>query len=302
MRYSTILCNNFITNIENSKNLSILTIKAYISDLNDFINFDGDEIVSKDLISYINYLRTVKNLKDTSIKRKLVTISLFYNYLVEENIFETNPLTKLKLNFKKEKRLPKTLTVREVSKILSVIDANLESEFSSFSKFINIRDAAILDLLITTGIRIHELSSLQFRDIIHHDHTILIHGKGRKQRLIYISSQVTWDRLKSWLKLRKELSQNHDYVFTNRYHNKISIYAIEDIYAKYRNIAKINDKSTPHYLRHTFATNLLANGADIRAVQEILGHSSITTTQIYTEVTNKRKKQVLNKFNYRNKL
>ena len=102
--------------------------------------------------------------------------------------------------------------------------------------------------------------------------------------------------------MRKELDWNNSYVFLNRYYNRLSIYAIENIYAKYRDIAKINDKSTPHYLRHTFATNILANGADIRAVQEILGHSSITTTQIYTEVTNKRKKQVLNKYNYRNKL
>ena len=211
-------------------------------------------------------------------------------------------ITKLKINFKKEKRLPKTLTVKEVSKILDTVDKKLEKVTSSFSIYINTRDAAVIDLLITTGMRINELSSLTLEDIIHYDHTILIHGKGRKQRLIYISSQITWDRLKNWLKVRKEVDSDCSYVFLNRYYKRLSIYAIEDIYTKYRNAAKINEKSTPHYLRHTFATNLLSNGADIRSVQEILGHSSISTTQIYTEITNKRKRQVLSKFNYRNKL
>ena len=137
-------------------------------------------------------------------------------------------------------------------------------------------------------------------DIISPEHTILIHGKGRKQRLIYISSPITWERLKALIKERKKTSNN--YLFVNRYGNPLSIHGIEDIYKKYVKKAQINTKSTPHYLRHTFATNLLANGADLRSVQEILGHASVATTQIYTEVTTARKKQVLKKFNYRNKL
>jgi integrase/recombinase XerC/integrase/recombinase XerD len=296
------LLDYFITKTENSKNLSPLTIKAYRSDLLDFINFDESSLNEKNIINYINHLRTIRKLKDTSIKRKLVSINTFYAYLVDETMLENNPISKLKLSFKKERRLPKTLTIKEVSKILDVVDRNLDKTTSSFSLYINIRDAAVMDLLITTGMRINELSSLKLGDIVYHDHTILIDGKGRKQRLIYVSSQITWDRLKDWLKVRKEVDCNHSYVFLNRYCSRLSIYAIEDIYTKYRNAAKVNDKSTPHYLRHTFATNLLSNGADIRSVQEILGHSSITTTQIYTEVTNKRKKQVLSKYNYRNKL
>lgn len=94
----------------------------------------------------------------------------------------------------------------------------------------------------------------------------------------------------------------HEYLFVNRYKKPISIFAIEDIFNKYKKLAKINPRSTPHYLRHTFATNLLANGADIRVVQELLGHSSISTTEIYTEVTGKRKIKALQKYNYRNKI
>ncbi|MBU1143211.1 MAG: tyrosine-type recombinase/integrase [Firmicutes bacterium] len=292
------LCTDFIKKIENSKNLSFLTIYAYKSDLSDFIGF-SDQL---NIIDYVNNLRLVKKLKDTSIKRKLVTINMFYEYLLDKGLVDNNPISKLKFNFKKERKLPKTLTIKEVSKILEVIDRSLTETTSYFSVYIYTRNAAVMDLLITTGMRINELSSLKLEDIIYHDHTILIHGKGRKQRLIYISSQTTWDRFKNWLKIRKDMECNHTYVFTNRYHNRLSIYAIEDIYSKYKVQAKINNQSTPHYLRHTFATNLLSNGADIRSVQEILGHSSITTTQIYTEVTNKRKRQVLNKYNYRNKL
>ena len=298
----TTMIDHFIDKIVNTRNLSPLTVKAYQSDLMDFINFDTKNIDKKDVISYINHLRTNRHLKDTSIKRKLVTINQFYQYLIEDELISNNPLLKIKFNFKKEKRLPKTLSVREVSRILRSINDKLESSVKPFSLYINCRDAAVLDLLITTGMRINELSFLKLEDIIYHEHTILIHGKGRKQRLIYISSQVTWDRLKTWLKIRQDTQYNDSFVFLNRYHQRLSIYAIEDIYTKYRDLANVNSKSTPHYLRHTFATNLLANGADIRSVQEILGHSSITTTQIYTEVTNKRKKRILSKYNYRNKL
>ena len=134
------------------------------------------------------------------------------------------------------------------------------------------------------------------------EHIILIHGKGRKQRLIYISCSQTWKNLMHWLKLREAFPCYTDKVFVNRYGKQISIHGIEYIYNTLKTIAKINPSSTPHYLRHTFATNLLANGADLRSVQEILGHSSVSTTEIYTEVTTERKRQVLSKYNYRNGL
>ena len=157
-----------------------------------------------------------------------------------------------------------------------------------------------MDLLISTGIRIGEAAALTLEDVIASERTLLIHGKGRKQRLIYISSPITWNRLMSLIKQRKRCGGN--YLFINRYGNPISIHGIEDIYAKYVKKAKLEVKSTPHYLRHTFATNLLSNGADLRSVQEILGHASVATTQIYTEVSTNRKKQVLKKYNYRNNL
>ena len=192
------------------------------------------------------------------------------------------------------------MSINEVKQLLKCFEIDL-SILSPFKKIQYIRDAALIDLLVSTGIRIAEASAITFDDIIIHQHTILIHGKGRKQRLIYISSPITWCRITTLLKYQKSLKTTK-YLFTNKYNQQISTQAIENIYTKYVKQAKINSKSTPHYLRHTFATYLLSNGADLRSVQEILGHASVATTQIYTEISSKRKKQVLSKYNYRNKL
>lgn len=219
--------------------------------------------------------------------------------MLNYDFISISPFTKLKFKFKQEQRLPKTLSINEITKILNCFNTDI-TRLSPFAKKEFIRDAALIDLLISTGIRIGEASAIKLNDIIFSEHTILIHGKGRKQRLIYISSPITWERLKLLIKERRQADNQH--LFVNRYGQQISIHGIEDIYQKYLKKAQISTKSTPHYLRHTFATNLLANGADLRSVQEILGHASVATTQIYTEVTTNRKKQVLKKYNLRNKI
>ena len=255
--------------------------------------------MTPDICAYISHLNKDLNLKDTSIRRKIITLKYFYDYLINYEIIATSPFDKLKFKFKQERKLPKTLPVSDIHKILKCFDIETDS-LSNFALKEYIRDAALIDLLISTGIRIGEAVAITLDDIIVSERTLLIHGKGRKQRLIYISSPVTWNRIKALMKERCQSSNN--YLFVNRYDQPITIYGVEDIYKKYIKKANINTKSTPHYLRHTFATNLLANGADLRSVQEILGHASVATTQIYTEVTTNRKKQVLKKYNYRNKL
>lgn len=289
----------FISYLQATKNLSDKTLSAYKSDLTQFFDFEQD-ILHPDICSFVAYLSSKLNLKDTSIRRKIITLKCFYSYLIDNEIIDRSPFTKLKFRFKQEHRLPKTLSVKDVSKILDYFGSICFESLSTFAKFEYTRDAALMDLLISTGIRIGEAAAIMLSDIIISEHTLLIHGKGRKQRLIYISSPVTWNRITTLLKERKQ--SNGAKLFINRYGNPLSIHGIEYIYKKYLKKAKISAHSTPHYLRHTFATNLLANGADLRSVQEILGHASVATTQIYTEVTTQRKKQVLNKFNYRNKL
>lgn len=289
---------NFINYLQATKNLSEKTLKAYTSDLLQFFKYEGN-MLQPNICAFISYLNIELKLKDTSIRRKIITLKSFYNYLIDNEIIDSSPFRKLKFRFKQERKLPKTLTVIEISKILKCFDFDFSS-LSSFAKKEFIRDSALIDLLISTGIRIGEAAAITLDDIISSERTLLIHGKGRKQRLIYISSSITWDRIKTLIKERKNSNDKH--LFVNRYGQPLSIHGIEDIYKKYAKKALINPKSTPHYLRHTFATNLLANGADLRSVQEILGHASVATTQIYTEVTANRKKQVLKKYNYRNRL
>ena len=297
------LISEFLALARSTKNLSQKTIIAYESDLRDFCNYiNNDRIDEKQILSYINELSKIRKLKDTTINRKIIVLKVFCEYLYSKGYIEINYFEAHTFKFKKEKKLPKTLAVKETAKLLTyATDQNLTAN-SNFQVWKAARNLALMDILISTGIRIAEAAAITINDIITSEHVILIHGKGRKQRLIYISCSQTWCNLIQWLKIRKTRVTNVDNVFVNRYGDPISIHGIEYIYNTIKKGAGINLKSTPHYLRHTFATNLLSNGADLRSVQEILGHSSVATTEIYTEVTTKRKKQVLDKYNYRNKL
>ena len=288
----------FIKYLQTTKNLSPKTLNAYSIDLRQYFKFEKD-VLKPDVCAFISYLHIDLKLKDSSVRRKIITLKIFYEYLVSLDLIALSPFTKLRFKFKQEQRLPKTLSVAEVSKILDCFNKDIDT-LSPFATKMFIRDSALMDLLISTGIRIGEAAAITLDDIITSEHTLLIHGKGRKQRLLYISSQITWNRIK--LLVKECRNSKYCHLFVNRYGQPLSINGIENIYKKYANIANVNPKSTPHYLRHTFATNLLSNGADLRSVQEILGHSSVATTQIYTEVSAIRKKYVLKKFNYRNKL
>ena len=296
---------NFIATISATKNLSDKTIRAYKSDLYQFKRFIGRSSKytsdKNTIYGFIEMLKQSDN-KDTTIKRKLVTLKLFYTYLAKEKIIRTNPFYEIKIAFKQEKRLPKTLTTLEITKLLRCLYQTRDKADTSFANFEITRDLCLLDLLISTGIRIGEAVTIRHQDISLQDKTVLIHGKGRKERILYLSSKETLANLKTWIHYKAVHNIQGDYLFVNKYYLPLTIYSAENIFAKYRDKSKINPKSTPHYLRHSFATNLLANGADLRSVQELLGHSSISTTEIYTEVSIARKKLVLQKYNYRNKI
>ena len=296
------LSSNFLSAMQSTKNLSAKTVIAYQSDLSDFCRFISNrEISDETIISYVQYLNQ-KGLKGSTINRKLVVLKMLFDYLYQNHYISQNYFITHKFKFKKERKLPKTMTVKEVSSLLRYLAAQKEQASTSFAKWKCVRNLALIDTIASTGIRVAEASSISIHDIAMSERVILIHGKGRKQRLIYISCPQTWDNLMQWIKVRKACNPITDKLFLNRYGEQISIHGIEYIFNSVRDSCGINPHATPHYLRHTFATNLLANGADLRSVQEILGHSSVSTTEIYTEVTVKRKKQVLKKFNYRNRL
>lgn len=296
---------NFLNEISSTKNLDFKTIKAYRSDLLGLYNFilqnNINKIDSNHIIMYVTHLKDKQKLKESSLRRKIISFKLFFDYLYVKKITKRNYMKDINFKFKKEHRLPKTLKINNIKNLLAYITNYSKNELSDFKKRYIIRDIAIIDILISTGIRIGELSSIKINDVSLEEKTVLIHGKGKKERLLYFSSNETIKNIKEWLKIRDNCHLETDNLFVNRYGNLLSIHSIEAIYEKYRKLADIPE-STPHYLRHTFATNLLNNGADIRSVQELLGHSSISTTEIYTEVSTNRKQEVLMKFNYRNNL
>ncbi|MFI3168263.1 MAG: tyrosine-type recombinase/integrase [Bacillota bacterium] len=297
----------FIDFISSTKNLSQKTLGCYAGDIGRYLKFSmssGYEAFTADCVQkYVSYLRDEKSLKDSSIKRNIISLKLFCRYMEESHDAEhNNPFDEVKFKFKQERRLPKTLSITEIRKILMCAKNAKESATGKFQSFQTTRDLCILDILISTGIRIGEAVAIRHTDILTHERLILIHGKGKKQRLIYISSCETWGIINELLRLKNKQKLSCDHLFLNKYGTPLSIYSIENIFQKHLKLAGIQTKATPHYLRHTFATNLLSSGADIRTVQELLGHSSISTTEIYTHVSMTRKKQVLNKYNYRNKL
>lgn len=159
---------------------------------------------------------------------------------------------------------------------------------------------SIIEMLFCLGLRISEISNLLLEDFDSVSKSILIRGKRNKERLLFISAPTVQKKLLAWLSVRVNLNPSTNHIFINRYGRQLSIYGIENIFSKYKHISHINPKATPHYLRHTFACHLLNNGANLRDVQELLGHASIATTQIYTEVSIERKKEVLIKYNERN--
>ncbi len=297
------LSDEFVSVMKSTKNLSENTVIAYTSDLKDFTSFVAGNLVDEKMIlEYVNYLSQDRNLQGSTINRKLIVLKMFFEYLYNHNYIETNYYTTHEFRFKKERKLPKTLAVKEITKLLEYTEQTLINAKSEVEIWKATRNLALIDVLVSTGIRIAEASNISITDIITSERTILIHGKGRKQRLIYISCPQTWSNIIAWMKKRKRHCVNTDKLFVNKYGNSLSIHGIEYIYRSIKLSCGISCHSTPHYLKHTFATNLLSNGADLRSVQEILGHSSVSTTEIYTEVTTRRKKQVLNKYNYRNKI
>ncbi|MFE6073533.1 tyrosine-type recombinase/integrase [Paenibacillus sp. NPDC057886] len=288
------------------RNLSQKSIKAYLSDLNRLVEWFKDnqiyDVNRDNLRKYLEQLTSEQTLKDSTIKRKYICFKAFFNYLVQEGDIAESPIFGFGRNFKTAKRIPKTLSVNEVERLLNAPQEHMKQLRTDFRRRINLRNDAIIELLYVIGIRIGELVSIDIEHIDLEEKTVLIFGKGRKERLLYISSNEVILKIKAWLHEREHFDTNSNALFINKYGDRLSIYSIEDIYSKYRDLSKVSKKSTPHYLRHSFATHLLNNGADLRSVQEILGHTNVSTTQIYTEVSVERKKDVLSRFNPRNNL
>lgn len=281
--------------------LSTHTKKAYMLDTSHFAKWcynENIENVDKEVL-HKYFMMLEKTHAHTSIQRKYISIKLLFNF-IHCDCKTMNPFNEINIRFPK-KKLPKTLSPTEILALLTASFDEYTNATTDFRRKQAYRNHVILLVLVVTGARICEISNLTIDDINIEEEIMLFKGKGNKERITFLSSKVVTERLKKWLNVRKLFQPKTTSLFINKYGTSLSIYSIENIFQRYKNILKINKEATPHFVRHTFATELLNNGADLRSVQELLGHSSIVTTQIYTEVSVSRKKQVLLKYNGINK-
>lgn len=273
----------FILFLHIDKSLSMNSINAYISDIKLFTKrtkIKSLTELSKDLIfNYLEYLQK-KNYKETSICRILISLKIFFSFLKEQNIISTNPLVSME-HPKIWRYLPCILTCKEVETLLSSPNAKT---------FVGSRDKAILYVFYGTGIRVSELIHLKIKDI--DDAYIRVTGKGRKTRLVPINNKAI-KAIDDYLKYREKF-KNSDLLFLSQKGSQMSRINIWKRIKSYVKQEKLNENISPHSLRHAFATHLLDSGADLRIIQEMLGHVSIGTTEIYTHVS---QSSILSKFN-----
>ena len=275
------------------KNFSPHTAKAYYSDVLSFLVWLNDEpcenINFSRVRSYLHFIQKF-NYKKTTIARKIASIRTFYKYLYRERFVDSNPAMNLTTP-KRPKSLPKFLTKDEVEKILNNVKIDTPSGY---------RNRAILELLWASGMRVSELSGLNFGDLNLENNEIKVFGKGSKERIILVS-----ERAKSYLEryietaralipkgYRIEVPVESSPVFINNTGFRLQARTIRNVINEIVEKINLPKHVTPHVFRHSFATHLIENGADLRVVQELLGHASISNTQIYTHVSTQRLKDV----------
>jgi len=297
------LIEKYLIYCELQKGLNPKTIKAYRIDLSQFKSYakEQEETSNKELIcSYLESLHS--KYKPKSIKRKLATLKAFYEYLSFEEIIEDNPFSKIHLKIKEPIILPRIIPEKTLTKILNAAYQTLEECKTVYSEKCTIRDIAVLELLFATGLRVSELCNLKAENVNLSDNYIKTFGKGSKERIIQICTPDVLAALKQYKKCFKADIDNTGYFFVNRLSNHLSEQSVRFMINKYVSKVSPNTHVTPHMFRHTFATMLLESDVDIRYIQQILGHSSITTTEIYTHVSTAKQKQILKRKHPRQKL
>ena len=271
------LIEDFLRYLLIDKGYSKNTISSYKIDLERFNEYfknkSINEIDNSDLKKYIKSL----DLNEKSISRTISSLKSFYKFLIIEKIVKNNPTDGLYMP-KVKKSLPNIMSVEDVIKLL---DIKLDDHFSY-------RNKAMLELMYATGLRVSELVELKLNDIDFSDDIIRIMGKGSKERIIPIGD-IALEYLKEYINNHRSLMLkgiNNDYVFLNNHGKKMTRQGFFKIIKKIAKDVGINSEISPHTLRHSFASHLLKYGADLRTIQELLGHSDISTTQVYTHIAN----------------
>lgn len=289
-----LLTNEFINHLKAEKNVSNHTIRGYKKDIEQFFEFlksnriNSINSVDHRLIRKYSGSLFERNLRRTSIARKLASTRTFFSFLVREEIIDTNPTTSLRTP-KLEKRLPVFLDVKEIFLLLESPDDGTLT---------GIRNRAILEVLYSTGIRVSELVGLNVGDIDLISGLVKVKGKGNKERIVPIGTSAL-NSIKKYEYKKSSIGiepfTNRTPLFINKRAGRLTDRQVRRIVETEIKKCSIKRKASPHTLRHTFATHMLNNGADLRAVQELLGHANLSTTQIYLHTTTELLKRVYEK-------
>lgn len=292
------LLSDYFQYCQYQKKLNDKTLKAYRIDLKQFFDYakTAHVDVTRNIITgYITHLH--RSFKPKSVKRKLASIKAYYNWLEAEETIEKNPFTRLSLKFQEPQLLPRTVPLNVIEAILTA--AYLELRRTSTPSNRILIEVAVLELLFATGIRVSELCTIKVKDLDFENGILRVYGKGSKERNITIAHKDVLHIIKRYLETTDE---NEGFLFVNRIGKRLSEQSVRLILNKYVQKCKIKEHITPHMLRHSFATLLLEEDVDIRYIQQILGHSSIRTTQIYTHVSTKKQNDILSLKHPRNRI
>lgn len=280
----------FLDNLANVKNYSTNTVVSYHNDIEEFLNFIHTEQLAKDILTirqrhtndYMDYISSM-DLASSSVYRKLSALTTFYEFLLKNELVKENFFKQIDKNNlpKRKKRLPKVIKDNEIMMLLNCCDQNTP---------LGLRNYCLIELLYGCGLRVSELCSLQIKDIDFFDLSILVHGKGSKDRVVLMYQEMA-DHLRRYIStfrldlLYRSKDEENRNVFLNKNGTSLTPRGVRYILDELIHKCGESFHISPHMLRHSFATALLNNGADLRSVQELLGHENLSTTQIYTHVS-----------------
>jgi len=284
------------------KRLNAKSIKAYAIDLEQLRQHTASDTipVKTELAEFIVYLQ--RSYLPRTVKRKIASIRAFLNYLESEEILVENPLKKIKTRFQIPQMLPRTIPLTAIESILRIAYRELKDAKTAYKANTALRDIAIIELLFATGLRVAELCSLDARHIDFGNGSIRIMGKGSKERILQIGNPDVLEILQRYAEDNAAYTRETGCFFVNRLSSRFSEQSVRFLIKRLCAKAGIEQNITPHMFRHSFATLLLEEDVDIRYIQRMLGHSSILTTQIYTQVTMEKQRKILTAKHPRNKI
>ena len=283
---------------EYRKELDKKTLKAYRIDLRQFFEFVRTDQPEKESIeAYITHLH--KKYKQKTVKRKIASVKAYYNYLEETEIITENPFRKIKVRFKETVTLPRLIPREEIEQLLNYMYKCLNQNTTSSYKYV-LRDVAVIEVFFATGARVYEISNIRKDSINLNTGLIRLMGKGGKERYVQISCASILEVLKKYYAENESAIKKSGYFFVNNREGRFTEQSIRLMLKKYTKQAGIERNITPHMFRHSFATYLIEEGVDVSCVQQILGHSSIKTTQIYIHIAAKKQAEILREMHPRN--